>query len=59
MIMIGANLRIIYEFSKKTEKKIPKVWYYSKKVVPLPSSNVSINSSNNLKTSKNYGIRNW
>ena len=47
--MIGAKLRIIHENSKKTEKKIPKVWYYSKNVVPLPSSNVSINSSNNLK----------
>ena len=47
--MIAAKLRIIHEFSKKTEKKIPKVWYYSKKVVPLPSSNVSINSSNNFK----------
>ena len=47
--MIGAKLRIIHENYKKTEKKIPKVWYYSKKVVPLPSSNVSINSSNNFK----------
>ena len=47
--MIGAKLRIIHEICKKTEKKIPKVWYYSKKVVPLPSSNVSINSSNNFK----------
>lgn len=46
--MITAKLRIIHEFSKKTEKKIPKVWYYSKKVVPLPSSNVSINSINNF-----------
>ena len=27
--MIGAKLRIIHENSKKTEKKIPKVWYYS------------------------------
>ena len=48
-VMIGAKLRIIHENYKKTEKKIPKVWYYSKKVVPLPSSNVSINSSNNFK----------
>ena len=46
--MIGAKLRIIHEICKKTEKKIPKVWYYSKKVVPLPSSNMSINSINNL-----------
>ena len=46
--MIGAKLRIIHENSKKTEKKIPKVWYYSKNVVPLHSLNVSINSSNNL-----------
>ena len=46
--MIAAKLRIIHEFSKKTEKKIPKVWYYSKNVVPLPSSNVSINSINNF-----------
>ena len=34
-VMIGAKLRIIHENYKKTEKKIPKVWYYSKKVVPL------------------------
>lgn len=57
--MIGAKLRIIHEICKKTEKKLPKIWYYPKIVVPLRSSNVSINSSNIFKINKNYGIRNW
>ena len=41
--MIGAKLRIIHVICKKTEKNLPKIWYYSKIVVPLRSSNVSIN----------------
>ncbi len=47
--MIGAKLRIIHVICKKTEKNLPKIWYYSKIVVPLRSSNVSINSSNIFK----------
>ena len=46
--MIGAKLRIIHEICKKTEKNLPKIWYYSKIVVPLRSSNVSNNSINNF-----------
>ena len=57
--MIGAKLRIIHENCKKKEKNLPKIWYISKIVVPLRSSNVSINSSNIFKINKNYGIRNW
>ena len=41
--MIGAKLRIIHENCKKKEKNLPKIWYISKIVVPLRSSNVSIN----------------
>ena len=55
--MIGAKLRIIHENCKKKEKNLPKIWYISKIVVPLRSSNVSINSSNIFKINKNYGIR--
>ena len=47
--MIGAKLRIIHENCKKKEKNLPKIWYISKIVVPLRSSNVSINSSNIFK----------
>ena len=54
--MIGAKLRIIHENCKKKEKNLPKIWYISKIVVPLRSSNVSINSSNIFKINKNYGI---
>ena len=57
--MIGAKLRIIHENCKKKEKNLPKIWYISKIVVPLRSSNVSINSSNIFKINKNYGIRNF
>ena len=52
--MIGAKLRIIHENCKKKEKNLPKIWYISKIVVPLRSSNVSINSSNIFKINKNY-----
>ena len=38
--MIGAKLRIIHENCKKKEKNLPKIWYISKIVVPLRSSNV-------------------
>ena len=51
--MIGAKLRIIHENCKKKEKNLPKIWYISKIVVPLRSSNVSINSSNIFKINKN------
>ena len=57
--MIGAKIRKNIQISKKKEKNLPKIWYISKIVVPLRSSNVSINSSNIFKINKNYGIRNW